>query len=299
MLIGYRLSIAPHDRTKPRAGRRWRKVQLFGLITIALSTPGRAEEPGPVWAVYDAPPFMIAGGVDRNAGIFDRVRSLLDDRLSGAPAATLRAPFPRVLASLRDGGDLCFIGGVKTPEREDFAVFSLPVALFYPVRIVVPASEIARFAVRAPLSLATLLADRSLRTSVLRSRSLGSRTDSLLAQAASPHVHAEFDEALRMLLAKRLDYLVEYPTIASYGAKALGQAGAFVALPFVEAPEPVFARVMCPKTAWGRRLIDRIDAILRVERTTQAYRQIVEAWADPGDLPTIRHVYDDAFLKSE
>ncbi|WP_091970950.1 hypothetical protein [Methylobacterium gossipiicola] len=242
---------------------------------------------------------MIAGGADRNAGIFDRIRALLDERLSGAPAATLRAPFPRVLASLRDGVAFCFIGGVKTPEREAFAVFSLPVALFYPVRIIVPASERARFAALAPLSLATLLADRTLRTSVLRSRSLGSRVDSLLAQAASPHLHAEFDEALRMLFAKRLDYLVEYPTIASYGARSLGQADAFAALPFIEEPEPVFARVMCPKTPWGRRLVERIDAILRVERTTPAYRQIVEAWADPDDLPTIRNVYDNAFLKSE
>lgn len=264
---------------------------------------GQAHESAPVWAIYDAPPFMIADGADRNAGVFDRIRTLLDDRLLGSSARTLRAPFPRVLASLADGADLCFIGGVKTPEREAFAVFSRPVTMFYPLRIVVHASDREHFAARAPLSLPTLLADRSLRTSVLRSRSLGSRIDTLLAQAGSSqagslHVHAEFDEAFRMLLAKRLDYLVEYPVIASYGARKLGQPDAFVALPFAEAPEPVFARVMCPKTEWGRRLVARIDAILRVERATPAYRQIVEAWADPDDLPTIRHAYD-AFLKSE
>jgi uncharacterized protein (TIGR02285 family) len=271
---------------------------ISSLITILLSAVACAQDAAPVWAVYDAPPFMIADGPDRNTGIFDRIRTLLDNRLSGAPARTLRAPFPRVLASLADGIDVCFIGGVKTPDREAFAVFSLPVTMFYPLRIVVHASERERFAVRAPLSLPTLLADRGLRTSVLRSRSLGSRIDVLLAQAASPHVHAEFDEAFRMLLAKRLDYLVEYPVIAGYGARKLGQADAFVSLPFAEAPEPVLARVMCPKTEWGRRLVARIDAVLRDERQGPAYRQIVEAWADPSDLPTIRSAYD-ALLTSE
>lgn len=275
-----------------------RSVLLFNLITFALSSALRAEDAAPVWAVYDAPPFMISDGSDRNTGIFDRIRALLDDRLVGTAARTLRAPFPRVLASLADGAELCFIGGVKTTEREAFAVFSLPVAMFYPLRIVVHASERERFAAAGLLSLPTLLADRTLRTSVLRSRSLGSRIDALLAQATSLYAHAEFDEAFRMLLAKRLDYLVEYPVISGYAARKLGQADAFVALPFTEAPEPIFARVMCPKTEWGRRLVTRIDAILRDERATPAYRQIVEAWADPGDLPTIRHVYD-AFLKSE
>jgi len=298
MSIALHLPVARHDRIKPRGRRAGRKSLLLSLITIALSAGSHAKEGTPVWATYDAPPFMITGGADQDAGIFDRIRRLLDDRLFGAPGMTLRAPFPRVLTSLRDGAALCFVGGVKTPEREAFAVFSLPVAMFYPVRIVVHASERERFATRTPLSLSRLLADRTQRTSVLRSRSLGTRIDALLAQAASPHIHAEFDEAFRMLLAKRLDYLVEYPAIASYAAKRLGQADAFVALPFAEAPEPVFARVMCPKTEWGRSLVARIDAILRVERPTSAYRQIVEAWADPSDLPTIRQVYDHAFLES-
>lgn len=242
---------------------------------------------------------MMIDGPDRDAGVFDRIRQLLDARLSAGPARTLRAPFPRIIASLKEGAELCFVGGVKTPEREDFAVFSLPVAMFYPLRIVVHASERARFEARAPLSLATLLADRTLRTSVLRNRSLGSGIDALMREGASLHIHSEFGEAFRMLSVDRLDYLVEYSAIAAYGARSLGQDDAFAALPFAEAPAPVLNRVMCPKTEWGRRLVARIDAILRVERTNPAYRHIVEAWAEPGDLATIRAVYDRSFLESE
>lgn len=287
----------PASRPSSASNRRCSLAVLLAAF-LAAGCGARAEE-APAWAIYDAPPFMIAEGADADAGIFDRIRHLLDERLAEGPTPTLRAPFPRVVAALKDGAALCFVGGVKTPEREAFAVFSLPVAMFYPLRIVVRAPERDRFAARAPLSLTALLADRTLRTSFLRDRTLGPRIDGLVREAAPPSRHSEFREAFRMLLADRIDYLVEYSAIASYQAKSLGQPEGIAALPFAEAPPPVLSRVMCPNTEWGRARIARIDAILRVERTSPAYRRIVEAWAEPGDLATIREVYDRAFLAAE
>lgn len=289
----------PHHRVAER-------LSLFvaALVSLLLASAGgaRAEvapAPAPAWAIYDAPPFMIAEGADQDSGIFDRIRRLLDGRLFGGPAPTLRAPFPRVLSALKDGTEICFIGGVKTPEREAFAAFSRPVAMFYPLRIVVHASQRARFSERGPLSLQALLADRSLRTSFLRDRTLGPRIDGLVREAAPPNVHSEFREAFRMLLADRLDYLVDYTAIATYQAKSLGQPEGIAALPFAEAPAPVFSRVMCPNTEWGRARVAQVDAILQVERLSPAYRRIVEAWAEPGDLDTIREAYDRSFLTAD
>lgn len=299
MSIGSHLPLSSLYRGGPAAFRRKVRAALSTLFVVTATAPVYAVDALPTWAIYDAPPFMIAAGPDQDAGVFDQIRHLLDARLFDAPSHTLRAPFPRIIASLKDGAELCFLGGVKTPEREAFAVFSLPVAMFYPLRIVVHAPERARFEARAPLSLPALLADRTLRTSVLRNRSLGSGIDALMRDSAPLHVHAEFGEAFRMLSADRLDYLVEYSAIAAYGARSLGQDDAFVALPFGEAPEPVMNRVMCPKTEWGRRIVARIDAVLRVERLTPAYRRIVEAWAEPADRATIRTVYDRSFLESE
>ncbi len=298
----------PTISRRPASGRRrpWASILarggrslLAGLALMASAGAGRAADVSVTWAIYDAPPFMIADGPDRDAGVFDRIRHLLDERLAGSPQVTLVAPFPRLLASLKDGVPLCFIGGVETPERDGFAAFSLPVAMFYPLRIVVHATERARFESRAPLSLEGLLADPSLRSSLLKDRSFGGRVDALLRRNPPSSVYSDFGGAFNMLLADRLDYLVDYSAIAAYGAKRLGQPGALVDLPFAEAPAPVFSRVMCPKSDWGRQVIARVDAILRVERPGPAYRGIVEAWADPADVATIRDVYDRAFLQSE
>ncbi|MFH6782706.1 MULTISPECIES: TIGR02285 family protein [Methylobacterium] len=273
---------------------------LAGLVVaLALTGPARAEGKQITWTVYDAPPFMMVEGEERNTGIFDRIRRLLTARLTEYSHSTMTVPFPRVLASLKTGEEWCFVGGVKTPEREGFAVFSRPVAMFYPLRIVVHAANRARFEALGPLSLRGLLTEHhSLRTSMLRNRAIAPAVDALFRQYPPGQTHSEFGEAFRMLLNDRLDYLVEFSSSVSYYAGLLGRPGAFVGLPFAESPEPVFARVMCAGTPWGREVVARIDAVLATERPSPAYRNIVEAWAADADLPRIRAVYD-TFLASD
>ncbi len=300
-----------------------KRRSLVGLVVaLALSVPGPAcaqetqttdaaqttdlqNKAPPIarqitWAVYDAPPYMIAEGENRDAGIFDRIRRLLGERLSDYTQSTLNVPFPRIVTSLKNGEDWCFVGGVKTPEREGFAVFSRPVAMFYPLRIVVRAANRARFEALEPLSLRGLLTEHGgLRTSMLRNRAIAPAVDALFRQYPPGQTHSEFGEAFRMLLNDRLDYLVEFSSIMAYNARQIGEPNAFVGLPFAEENrEPVFARVMCAGTPWGREVVARIDAVLATERPSPAYRNIVEAWTAPQDLPRIRAVYD-AFLASD
>ncbi len=280
------------------------RIGLAVALALASSGSGRAGDTELTrqitWSVYDAAPFMMTEGPDRDMGIFDQVRRLLSTRLTDYAHTTLTVPFPRILTSVRNGEPWCFVGGVKTPEREAFAVFSRPVAMFHPPRVIVHASKRARFDGLAPLSLRTLLTEhRDLRTSMLRNRAMAPAVDALFRQYPPGQTHSEFAEALRMLLNDRLDYLIEYSSIAQYyNARQFGDPNAFVSLPFAESREPVFARVMCAGTPWGREVVARIDTVLAAERPGSAYRRIVEAWAAPEDLPRICAVYD-TFLTSD
>ncbi|TNC07570.1 transporter substrate-binding domain-containing protein [Methylobacterium terricola] len=280
-------------------GRAGLAAALALALAPAALRPAGADETRLTWPIFDAPPFTIVEGENRGTGIFDRIRQLLAARLTGYAVASVTVPFPRIVASLKAGEEWCFVGGVRTPERERFAAFSRPVAMFYPLRVVVPASKRARFEALAPLSLRGLLADhRALRTSMLRDRAIAPGIDALFRQYPPGQTYARFEEAYRMLLNDRLDYLVDFSSITAYNARLLGAPTAFVGLAFAESPEPVFARVMCAGTPWGREVVARIDAVLAAERASPAYREIVEAWSAEADLPRIRAAYD-AFLASD
>ncbi len=126
---------------------------------------------------------------------------------------------------------------MKTPEREGFAVFSRPVAMFYPLRIVVRAANRARFEALEPLSLRDLLTEhRGLRTSMLRNRAIAPAVDALFRQYPPGQIHSEFGEAFRMLLNDRLDYLVEFSSIAAYNARQFGNRTPSWACPSPRAP---------------------------------------------------------------
>ncbi|SEL34497.1 transporter substrate-binding domain-containing protein [Xaviernesmea oryzae] len=273
----------------------------LAAILSALVLPGpasaQAESSPLTWAIYDAAPFMMREGPDTDRGIFDRIRHILSERLSDLPQTILEAPFPRIVSAMKSGANWCFVGGVKTPERETFAVFSRPVAMFYPLRIIINRQALPRFQALGPLSLTNVLRDHhDLKTSLLRNRSLGPTIDALLQRYPVKEQHSDFGEAFRMLLTGRLDYLIDYSNIAGYYAERLGQADAFALLLIEESIEPVFPRVMCAATPEGRNAVQRIDAILETERPTDAYRTIVEAWSAPQDRPKIRAVYDTTFL---
>ncbi|MGE7413771.1 hypothetical protein [Methylobacterium tarhaniae] len=258
---------------------KWRG--LAGLVValgLLVPEPAQAEGLPLTWSVFDAPPFTITGGEHRETGIFDRIRRLLASRLTDYSITSVTVPFPRIVTELKNGAEWCFVGGVKTPERESFAVFSRPVAMFYPLRVVVRAANRARFEALGPLSLRSLLTEhRSLRTSILRDRAIAPAVDALFRQHPPGQTYARFIEAYRMLLSDRLDYLVDFSNITAYNARQIGAPDAFVGFPFAESPEPVFARVMCADTPWGREVVMRIDAVLAEERPSPAYRSIVEA----------------------
>ena len=292
----------PLSRFRPRDAVT--RVAWAVTALLAMMAGGRAEEPGPpkqvTWTRYDAAPYMITDGPEADTGIFDRVRHILMDQLADYTHQTLVVPFPRVVSAMKQGMEWCFVGGVQTPERDAYAYFSRPTGLFYPLRIVVRETQRARFEALGPLSLRSLLTDHpNLRTSVLRQRAIAPGVDALLQASTSAQRHSEFSEAFRMLQNDRLDYLVEFANIAAYYAKALGEPAPWIGLPMAESPEPIFSRVMCPRTPWGRAVIDRIDAFLPAERASARYRGIVEAWSAPEDLAKLRAVYDSSFLSSE
>ncbi|MCA1325080.1 TIGR02285 family protein [Herbaspirillum seropedicae] len=249
-----------------------------------------------VWGKYNVPPYMIRSGEFAHQGIFDQTLGVLKEQLPQYEHVELEAPFPRINSEIRKGSHWCYNGTLKTPERENYGYLSLPTSIFLPLRIIVRRDRQSQF--KGPQSLQALLRNDRLITSVMRDRSYSPTVDKLLAAYPPKENYSEQVEAIGMLLAGRIDYMVELPLLAFDQARVMGHAGELVAIPTQEADEVVFNRVMCPRNEWGRRVIEQVNKVLIANRSKPYYRAIVEKWHDPESVAEIRRIYDGVFLKT-
>lgn len=268
---------------------------LLPLLMIASAlTPATAADQI-VWGKYNVPPYMIRSGEPAHQGIFDLTLDVLKDKLPQYEHVELEAPFPRINSEIKKGSHWCFNGMLKTTEREGYGYLSLPSSIFLPLRIIVRRDRLPQF--KGTQSLQALLQNRQLITSVMRDRSYSPTVDKLLAAYPPRENYSEQVEAIGMLLAGRIDYMVELPLLAFDQARVMGHPGELVALPMQEADEVVFNRVMCPKNEWGRKVVAEVNKVLIANRGKPYYRAIVEKWHDPESVAEIRKIYDTVFLK--
>jgi len=276
---------------------------LSGIHTLLLASfmlAGHAQAEATItWGMLNISPLWISYGPDKGQGIQDQLIHFLETRMPGYEHREVAAPIARVSAEMQNGYHWC-TQFIQLPERDDWAYFSLPALIVLPNRIVIRKEQRDRFEqYGTPLELETLLADRSLRLSLERRRSYGPLIDPLLHRQASTSSHISTDQAIKMLLANRFDYLIESPIVASYTAKQLGKLENVVMLPIRGGELPYLVRVACPKNAWGKHVIEEIDAILRVERARPEYREIMERWHGDNDVREIRSNYDILSVKEK
>lgn len=273
---------------------------LFGACCLSLNNSALAQTETTeklTWGWFSAPPYMISEGIAHKQGVFDLIRVKLIEGMPAYQHKEVLAPFPRIINEVKKGANWCFAGAVKTSEREQYAYFSRPIALFLPYRLVV--LKDSSLAQQSSLTLEKLLANPEIRTSVLRGRSFNPLIDELLRQHPPSQTHSEFYEALQMLLNKRLDYLIEFPVIAHYQLSQINQSQRVKLVEITEPQELGYYRVMCAKSPTGLQVIDRVNKLIKLEMRKTSYRQLLEKWADDLSVGQIRHYYDKQFLAAD
>ena len=235
----------------------------------------------------------------QNTSRTDLAREFISEKLSGYSHETVVAPIPRIVSEIRAGSHWCWAGAIKTDERLTFSFLSMPFIFTFPQRVIIRKSRYNEFMSKGPLSLEALLQDKGRRTSIARSRAYSPGIDALLVRYPPPQSTSSIAEAVQMLMADRLDYILEDAGVAKAHAQSLGNNEGLVALPFKEMTDYVLGRIMCPRNDWGKKVILDINAVLSVERGSARYRSIVETYHDDDERRAIRQVYDEVFLKSE
>lgn len=185
----------------PRAARLPLAVLLACLAGVApAQTPLSIE-------YRDKPPYTYTQDGKPAGFLMERAMQLL--KRAGIEARFAEVPIRRTLINLQANATaLCSPGLYKTPEREAFARYSLPIHRDRPHVVLAHGNVAAQ--IRGFTRLAQLFAEPGLQPGLLDGVSYGVSLDQALATAARPPLRAQLSplQLARMVGARRVDYML-------------------------------------------------------------------------------------------
>lgn len=282
-------------------------LTLLLIASIAIADDQRPSGDNRItWYYANFPPVTIPDGPQAGTGFYDRITQFIIERLDGYEHEFQVANFKRIINEIRSQEPVCCATLYKTPEREKYVTFSLPVV------VVLPSGVVARKADREKLkpylsedrtiSLERVLQDGNFRVGVAKGRIYTGEIDEILDRYRSSRLVEEragkdvFQGLFAMLLAGRVDLIIGYPTEAQFVGRTLEKEDQVVFFPVAEMSQTyTLGHVGCPKNDWGQKIIDKVDLILKKHRATPEFIGYYEQWLDDDTIPTYRRIAQDVF----
>lgn len=192
----------------------------------------------------------------------------------------------------------------KTDYREQFGVFSLPWHIDLAHQIIFRKSTYEQLGKPESISLIALIGNRELSGGVELGRSYSNLDTILVSPKDATNIMTIPTlpgRILSMLNAKRIDYIIEYPYVASHSQKELGlDAEAIVSVPIEEINDFAFTRVGCPNTDWGKEVIAKTNLFIRSIRGKKSYLEVLKMiHVEQEDRELVERVYHEHFVNAE
>lgn len=258
-----------------------------------------------VWLEAVAPPFYIHEGEFQGQGYQDLMTNILKNNLPEYEHSHMIANISRHYQQWKQGEQACGLAMYKTPERMEFAYFSIPSVITLPTVLIINKENFNNFGGTKTVSLKNLLKSKDFVVGRAKNRSYGIEFDDTLNIYGNDKNIFTYEgpeltlNLFEMLLAGRIDALSGLPEEAMYLAETLGIKDKIMTLNIVENQtnhNASLTYVACSKTEWGKKAIEDINKVLLKVRPTESYRTAYERWLDPSSIEGFRKLYNEVFL---
>lgn len=280
---------------------------LFCVVLFLITIPTNLLAKDSItWMEAVAPPFFIHEGDFKGQGYEDLITDLLAENLPLHDHEHMIANISRHYQQWKQGEKSCSLAMFKTPEREEFAYFSIPSVFTLPTVLIIKKDSFNTLGSTKTVHLQQLLEGKNITIGRSNNRSYGVLVDNILNQFGNENNIFSFEGSelslnlFKMLTAGRIDALVGLPEEAMYLAETLGFKDEIMTLNISENQndhDASLTYVACSKTEWGKKTIDTINSVLLEQRPTERYRAAYERWLDPSSIEDYRQLYSDVFLK--
>lgn len=245
----------------------WLFAWLLGLMPAVQAV--HAEDL--LWGVVPIPgAFTVRDGDVVDGWMYEGVQ-LLAERLPDLHMRYEVLPTLRLEQRLRNKEELCSIGQLQSPVRDEIAYF-VPYAPGMPLHVLVRRQTLDQLLIEdGHVSLDWLFANPYLRGGLSKSRiypePIRQRLQHALAEGRLLEVGGSLggENMLLMVSRQRLDYVFEYPMISDAAIQAADITEPLVSVPLRENAQLVTIGIHCPQTPWGARMATRLDQAIRAQ----------------------------------
>lgn len=276
---------------------KWKRNNIIGAILLVLSlfyagTSLSSENQVNTirWEHAYFPPVTIPYGENKGGGFYDKITHFVIDQMSQYSHSFELSNYRRTLLNIKNKENVCCASLYKTPEREKFITFSVPAVVVLPNGVIIrkeDASEFSSFLNESgELKLKEILASQNLTLGIADGRIYSGGIDSYLKSAVSKNIVKRsgsdvFDGLFQMLLAKRVDCILGYPTEASYIGRLHNESDSYLFYPLAEVEiSYTLGHFGCPDNEWGRRIIKDVNSILLTYRSSFGFLEYYRVWLD-------------------
>jgi uncharacterized protein (TIGR02285 family) len=273
----------------------WMKKLTVGifLLLLAFSLPA---QPVMQWYTSHWPPYRISEGPYAGQGSFDLMLTQLIEALPQYQHKITQIYLARLAkVSATTEENHCTFGLRYTAEREKHSYFSQPAGLMPNLAVnslqqTQPQSSDQEPRIRMdelvakPELLGLIETDRAYPDSIARHiNKEGSNLGSSSMSTVNP---------VQLLLAKRVDYVVDYPNRLRYFGMESGKNVRLDFRPIADIAEFSYTYVSCSKTETGQRWIKDIDLALTELKQKAEYKKAMYHWFTEQEQLALEPYYD-------
>ncbi len=231
-----------------------KSIVLFLLLTLS---PQLHANNNVTWRVVDWAPFYILDGEYKGQGLFDELIKVIANEMPESNHKRQPMNTRRVFIEMAKGENVCHPSALKETD----AYLSLVNSFLLPHKVIYNKNKSQYFSA-SEVILKSLILNQALTVGVSPGRyteKLNQIVDDNLSKKNMyqlPH----YKSLLGMLLAGRVDYIIEYPSVAQFFHQQKSGAGDFNSISIRESNDLPFVPVYfaCPKTLWGKKMIKRL-----------------------------------------
>jgi len=282
----------------------FRRVARYSLVLLLILPCIVSAKDTILWQTYHRPPGTFNYGEHKNQGFVQKALQMIIEQMPeyqhDMPITTLA----RAISDIKAGKKACHPALYITAEREEHMVFSNASILNSNTRIIAKPENMEHFLENGQVNLEKILQQNSLIFGHVNNRSYGNTIDDIFKK----YNHAnnivqvnniDLKRVFQMIERNRVDITIAYPFEIQYYLKNTPQSiEQLVAYPIANIPPYNTGAVACPKNAWGKKIIQQVNAILKKIKPTAEYQQALTIWREnERDNPLFNQYYREYFLK--